>query len=81
MPSRADDGTELGALGAGAEQLAERIRRDRERWGPVVKALGLKVACINCAWLLDAAGEREIVERYLRTLRKGAAKIAVRLTR
>ena len=29
--------------GAGAEQLAERIRRDRERWGPVVKALGLKV--------------------------------------
>lgn len=29
--------------GAGAEQLAERIRRDRERWGPVVKTLGLKV--------------------------------------
>lgn len=29
--------------GAGAEQLAERIRRDRERWGPVVRALGLKV--------------------------------------
>lgn len=37
------------------------------------------VACINCVWLLDAADEREIVERYLRTLRKAAAKSAVRL--
>jgi IclR family mhp operon transcriptional activator len=46
-----------------------------------VRRRGRIVACINCVWLLDAAGEREIVERYLPTLRKAAAKIAVRLTR
>lgn len=29
--------------GAGADELAALIRRDRERWGPVVKSLGLKI--------------------------------------
>jgi DNA-binding IclR family transcriptional regulator len=46
-----------------------------------VRRRGRIVACINCVWLLDAASEREIVARYLPTLRKAAAKIAIRLAR
>jgi DNA-binding IclR family transcriptional regulator len=46
-----------------------------------VRRRGRIVDCINCVWLLDAASEREIVARYLPTLRKAAAKIAIRLAR
>ena len=46
-----------------------------------IRRRGRIVACINCVWLLDAADEREIVERYLPALRRAASKIAIRPAR
>ncbi len=46
-----------------------------------VRRRGRILACINLVWILDAAGERAIAERYLEPLGTAAAKIAARLGR